>query len=211
MVCGTGVEGSALLILVVVEELASKEKTQAPPAWVVWDALADPGHPGSSAWLDLADGEVAPQVLEASRPTLVVWSSLWPDRSHDQVRFELRPKDGGCAVRWRLLSPDAAPPAEVIKHRRHRLDFLINGKLRATFDLCRTQGQPRSRYGSAGHRGLSSDRRACCGAGAGRHILGLRSRRGGPASAACMRRRPGCSAGGIAGGKHLNWSDAAGG
>ena len=57
MVCGIGVEDSALLILVVVEELASKEKTQAPPAWVVWDALADPGHPGSSAWLDLADGE----------------------------------------------------------------------------------------------------------------------------------------------------------
>ena len=124
-----------LLILVVVEELASKERTQAPPAWVVWEALADPGHPGSSAWLDLADGEVAPHVLEASRPTLVVWSSLWPDRPHDQVRFELRPKDGGCAVRWRLLSPDTAPPAEVIKDRRHRLNFLINGKLRATFDL----------------------------------------------------------------------------
>jgi hypothetical protein len=85
--------GSALPILVAVEELASKEKTQAPPAWVVWDALADPGHPGSSAWLDLADGEVAPQVLEASRPALVVWSSLWPDRPRDRVRFELRPKD----------------------------------------------------------------------------------------------------------------------
>lgn len=127
MVCGTGVEGSALLILVVVEELASKEKTQAPPAWVVWDALADPGHPGSSAWLDLADGEVAPQVLEASRPTLVVWSSLWPDRPHDQVRFELRPKDGGCAVRWRLLSPDTAPPAEMIKHRRHRRNSSSTG------------------------------------------------------------------------------------
>jgi hypothetical protein len=80
MVCGTGPEGPAVVILVVVEELAGKEKTQAPPAWVVWDALADPGHPGSSAWLELADGEVAPRVLEASRPTLVVWSSLWRTR-----------------------------------------------------------------------------------------------------------------------------------
>jgi hypothetical protein len=122
-------------MLVAVEELASKEKTQAPPAWVVWDALADPGHPGARAWLDLDDGEVAPKVLDASRPDLVVWSSLWPDRPRDQVRFELRPKDGGCAVRWRLLSPDAAPPAEALKHLRYRLNLLINGKLRATFDL----------------------------------------------------------------------------
>jgi hypothetical protein len=64
-----------------------------------------------------------------------VWSSLWPDRPHDQVRFELRPKDGGCAVRWRLLSPSTQPPAQVIRDRRHRLNLLINGKLRATFDL----------------------------------------------------------------------------
>ena len=116
------------------EELASKERTQAPPAWVVWEALADPGQAGS-AWLDLDGEEVLPKVLEASRPTLVVWSSLWPDRPGDMVRFELRPKDGGCAVRWRLLTPDSAPSAEVIRQRRHRLNFLINGKLRATFDL----------------------------------------------------------------------------
>lgn len=115
------------------EEIAGKERTQAPPAWVVWEALAD-SHPlGRRAWLDLADDEVAPQVLEASRPTLVVWSSLWPARPRDQVRFELRPKDGGCALRWRLLTPDAAPSAEVTRHLRHRLNYLINGKLRRTF------------------------------------------------------------------------------
>jgi hypothetical protein len=118
-----------------VEELASKERTQAPPAWVVWEALADPVHSGDRPWLDLDDNEVAPKILQASRPTLVVWSSLWPDRPGDQIRFELRPKDGGCAVRWRLLTPDPAPPEEVVRRRRHRLNFLINGKLRATFDL----------------------------------------------------------------------------
>jgi hypothetical protein len=69
MACDTGAS-RARLILVVVEELASKEKTQAAPAWVVWEALADPGHPASTAWLDLADGEDAPQILEASRPAL---------------------------------------------------------------------------------------------------------------------------------------------
>jgi len=118
-----------------VEELASKERTQAPPAWVVWEALTDLGHSAAREWLDLEDNEVVPKVLESSRPTLVVWSSLWPDRPRDKVRFELRPKDGGCTVRWRLLTPDTAPSAEVIRSRRHRLNFLINGKLRATFDL----------------------------------------------------------------------------
>ncbi len=133
-VVGLGRRGSALFTLVVMEELASKERTQAPPAWVVWEALTDPGHSVRDAWLDLDDNEVVPEVLEASRPTLVVWSSLWPDRPGDQIRFELRPKDGGCAVRWRLLTPDTAPPEKVLKHLRHRLNFLINGKLRATFD-----------------------------------------------------------------------------
>jgi hypothetical protein len=118
----------------VVEELASREKTQAPPAWVVWDALADPQRPDGPGWLELADDEVAPQVLEASRPDLVVWSSMWPTRPRDRVRFELRPADGGCAVRWRLLTPDEAPSAETIRHLRYRLNLLINGKLRATFD-----------------------------------------------------------------------------
>jgi hypothetical protein len=117
-----------------VEELASRERTQAPPAWVVWEALTNPDQ-ARSEWLDLDDSEVVPKVVEASRPTLVVWSSLWPDRPRDQVRFELRPKDGGCAVRWRLLTPGTAPSAEVIRARRHQLNLLINGKLRATFDL----------------------------------------------------------------------------
>jgi hypothetical protein len=121
-------------MLVAVEELASRERTQAPPAWVVWEALADPQHPGDREWLELADGEVVPEVLETSRPGLVVWSSLWPARPRDQIHFELRPKDGGCAVRWRLLTPDVAPSAEVIRHLRHRLNFLVNGKLRSTFD-----------------------------------------------------------------------------
>jgi len=35
----------------------------------------------------------------------------------------------------RLLTPDAAPPPETIRHLRYRLNFLINGKLRSTFDL----------------------------------------------------------------------------
>jgi hypothetical protein len=118
-----------------VEEIASKERTQAPPAWVVWEALADPQQPGGDPWLDLDADEVAPQVLEASRPTLVVWSTLWPARPADQIRFELRPAGGGCALRWRLLTPDPAPSPEVIRRLRHRLNFLINGELRSTFDL----------------------------------------------------------------------------
>jgi hypothetical protein len=117
------------------EEIASRERTQAPPAWVVWEALAAPGNPSGRAWLDLAADEIAPRILEASKPALVVWSSLWPVRSHDQIRFELRPKDGGCAVRWRLLTPGTPPPAEEIRRLRHRLNYLINGKLRSTFDL----------------------------------------------------------------------------
>jgi len=115
------------------EEIAGKERTQAPPARVIWEALADPHHPGRRAWLELADDEVAPQVLEATRPTLIVWSSLWPTRPRDQIRFELRSQDGGCALRWRLLTPDPAPSPEVTQQLRHRLNYLINGKLRWIF------------------------------------------------------------------------------
>ena len=32
------------------------------------------------------------------------------------------------------LTPDMAPSSEMIRHLRHRLNFLINGKLRSVFD-----------------------------------------------------------------------------
>ena len=37
----------------------------------------------------MADDEMEPTVVEATRPGLVVWSSLWPDRPNDRIRFTI--------------------------------------------------------------------------------------------------------------------------
>lgn len=65
----------------------------------------------------------------------MVWSSLWADRPNDQIRFELEPSGEGCSLCWTLLSPDDPPDQERVAQLRHRLNFLINGELRQSFDL----------------------------------------------------------------------------
>ncbi|MEW9530900.1 SRPBCC domain-containing protein [Microbispora sp. NPDC049125] len=114
-------------------ELGSRERNQPPPPHIVWESLADPRRPGGRQWLDLRPGEVEPRVLRAVEPELVVWSSLWPDRPGDEIRFDIRPAPNGCALRWTLLTPGEAPGQDVIGHLRHRLNFLINGRLRYSF------------------------------------------------------------------------------
>jgi hypothetical protein len=115
-------------------ELASRKRGQDPPPWVVWEALTVPNRDPIRRWLELVDGEVAPRILGAVEPTLVVWSSLWADRPNDQIRFDLEPSGEGCSLRWTLLSPDDPPDEETVAQLRHRLNFLINGQLRQSFD-----------------------------------------------------------------------------
>lgn len=74
-----------------------------------------------------------PRILEAVEPGLVVWSSLWPARAEDRIRFDIRSADAGCSLRWTLLTPDEPPQSQVLNHLRHRLNFLINAQLRFSF------------------------------------------------------------------------------
>ncbi|NUW44540.1 hypothetical protein [Nonomuraea rhodomycinica] len=115
-------------------ELGSRERRQPPPPRIVWESLTDPWRPGGRQWLDLKRDEVKPRILRAVEPELVVWSSLWPDRPDDEIRFDIRPtEDGGCSLRWTLLTPAEAPEQAVIGRLRHRLNFLINAQLRFSF------------------------------------------------------------------------------
>lgn len=100
---------------------------------MVWESLNEPRKPGTRPWLDLREGEVEPRIVEAVRPTLVVWSSLWPSRPRDVIRFDLRAAGQGCALRWTLLTPDEAPADALLGHYRYRLNYLINARLRYSF------------------------------------------------------------------------------
>lgn len=123
----------SLPIVPIVKELATRERSQAPPLRVVWEALVFPFRPGARHWLNLTEDEVPPTILEASEPTLVVWSSLWPDRPQDLIRFDIKPDRAGCSLRWTLLSPAEPPDDARLAALRHRLNFLINAELRYSF------------------------------------------------------------------------------
>ncbi len=63
----------------------------------------------------------------------MVWASIWEDRPELRIRFEIATSGAGSAVTWTLLSPELLSDNE-IKRRRYRIDQLINGQLRETFD-----------------------------------------------------------------------------
>ncbi|MCW2633690.1 MAG: hypothetical protein JWQ99_57 [Blastococcus sp.] len=99
----------------------------------MWRSLTDPLDAAARTWLHLLDDEVAPRVLVAEEPDLVVWSSLWPRRPDDVVRFELRPLSGGTAVRW-TMTTDAEPPDDsATGHLRYRLNHLLWADLRLSY------------------------------------------------------------------------------
>lgn len=114
-------------------ELARRSKGQAPPPWVIWEALCDPWRSSGRDWFDLRTGELVPRLLESRKPDLVVWSSIWEERPELRIRFEITPAGAGSAVTWTLLGPEPLNGDE-IKRRRYRIDQLINGQLRETFD-----------------------------------------------------------------------------
>ena len=70
-------------------ELARRSKGQAPPPWVIWEALCDPWRSNGREWFDLRRGELAPRLLESRKPDLVVWSSIWEDRPELRIQFEI--------------------------------------------------------------------------------------------------------------------------
>jgi hypothetical protein len=64
----------------------------------------------------------------------VLWSSLWPDRPEDTIRFRIE-RDGGSGsmLEWELRSDQPEPDAAVLGHLRRRLNELINRDLRESF------------------------------------------------------------------------------
>jgi hypothetical protein len=65
---------------------------------------------------------------------LVVWSSIWEDEPELRVEFSIEPDRGGSLVLWRLLGHEGQLTPEDVGRRRRRLNQLINGQLRSTFD-----------------------------------------------------------------------------
>lgn len=114
--------------------LAEREKTQPPPPAIIWETLSEPHRAGAREWLAVADDEVEPTVIEATRPRLVVWSSLWPDRPKDRIRFTITDDGGeGSLLKWVLESPDDPPDEATLGRLRHRINYLINGEMRLSF------------------------------------------------------------------------------
>jgi len=101
----------------------------APPTWVMFDALTV----DLDKWLDLAPGEVRPRVLEAERPSRVVWSSFWPVSPNDTVELLLAPDGAGTTLRfiWRSPSP---PDERGVAITRQRLNQKLGGDLREWVD-----------------------------------------------------------------------------
>ncbi|MFE3455847.1 hypothetical protein ACFXJ8_43795 [Nonomuraea sp. NPDC059194] len=96
--------------------------------------MTNPYRPGARPWLELRSDETKPRVLEAVEPVLVVWSSLWPTRPDDLIRFDLRTiDDGGCALRWTLLTAAEQPDEQTVGRLRYRLNYLVNAQLRFSF------------------------------------------------------------------------------
>jgi hypothetical protein len=116
-------------------ELGSRERNQPAPPKIVFQSLTEPHLESARPWLELLDDEIEPQIVEATEPSRVVWSSLWPDRPDERITFDLRLDDAGCGcdLRWTLTTTDVAPTDSKLGHMRYRLNFLINERLRVSY------------------------------------------------------------------------------
>ena len=116
-------------------EVGQRKKNQPAPPFAVHDALVDPHRDPLRPWLKLAADEQPPRVLEAVRPHLVIWSSLWPHRPDAVIRFDL-PVDAagqGTDLTWTLLVEEPEPEPPLLGHLRKRINELINAELRYSF------------------------------------------------------------------------------
>ncbi|WGL51643.1 hypothetical protein P5P86_16985 [Nocardioides sp. BP30] len=114
-------------------EIGSRTKALPPPVRVVFDSLVDPHAPGARPWLDLYRDEIEPRVLEAVRPTRVVWSTLWPSRPDDRIRFDLADRGGSTLLTFTLLTPSDPPDEKTAGHLRYRMNVLLYADLRYSY------------------------------------------------------------------------------
>lgn len=115
-------------------EIGRRRRKQPAPPHIVFDELADPMRPGLRQWLHLLDDEVAPTIIEASRPDLLVWSSLWVKRPDAVVRFELSSDGGsGTVLHWSLWVDEPVPADALTGHLRYRVNRIVSGDLQRSF------------------------------------------------------------------------------
>jgi len=114
-------------------EAGHRARSQPAPPHVIFEALVAPAADPVRPWLNLLGDEQRPGILEAEKPHLVVWSSLWPRRPDARIRFELA-GDGGSGTRlaWTLLVDEPMPDASLVGHMRKRINELINKDYRYT-------------------------------------------------------------------------------
>jgi hypothetical protein len=117
------------------QEVGSRKRNQPAPPHIIYEALRQPTRDHQRRWLVLLDDEVAPQILDAEEPNLVVWSSIWKKRPDAIIRFVLpRDKGGyGTDLRWTLQVEEPVPDDGLLGHMRKRLNVLINANLRYAF------------------------------------------------------------------------------
>lgn len=115
-----------------VDVVASRLNSLPPPAWVVFDDLVNPLRHNGRPWLTLLDDERVPDVPEAKRPTLVVWSSIWTSRPDALIRFDLAgPMDA--SVRWSLMVESTVLDDRQLRHFGTRIGDLVFANLRYTY------------------------------------------------------------------------------
>ena len=117
-------------------EVISKKRNQPAPPHVLFEALTHPNQDPSRPWLVLPEGEPMPIALETREPDLVVWTTLWSDRPEAVIRFDLPRDDSGYGtdLKWTLVLGEPIPERPRLIEMRKRINLLINGKLRHTFD-----------------------------------------------------------------------------
>jgi hypothetical protein len=116
-------------------EVGSRRRNLPAPPHVVFEALTEPNRDPARQWLLLRDDERRPQLVEAEKPSLVVWSSLWNARLDARICFEL-PLDSegyGTDLCWVLLVEEPPPDPVTLALMCHRINELINGNLRYSF------------------------------------------------------------------------------
>lgn len=115
------------------QELARRTRNLPAPPHVVWRSLVAPHEEGTRPWLRLLDDEVEPQVLSSVEPREVVWSTLWPSRPDDEVRFRLSEGAGGTDLEFALLTPGEVPDDSTLGHLRRRLNVMLWADLRYSY------------------------------------------------------------------------------
>ncbi|MET9487393.1 hypothetical protein [Nocardia sp. NPDC006630] len=115
-------------------EIGSRARTLPAPLHVVWRSLVEPRQAKARPWLHLLPDEVEPTLLAADEPGVVVWSSLWPSRPDDQVRFDLRATERGeTLLRFTLLAHGEPPDQSKVGHLRYRMNKLLFTDLRYAY------------------------------------------------------------------------------